>query len=346
MRRAGFAAILVAFAAAAAAAQERVDPIVSAEGVASATMLSSYKTVSAVFDVTGMVRVGPGTTVILRPWAWHRPDGTSTFQWYQLQVRYESRMRTPLRVDVGIITEPIGLNPLQFRADLNPTISPVPYYVIPLPRFEQTFEGLQPLTAGYPLGIVVSSSGRRWDARAGILDTTPARPGVELKDTPYARMPQFVAGGGVTLRPGLRVGGAIAHGGYREGTATTPPGAATVGNVEAEFTIDHTRLSGEWTGDRFTGATGTVIASSFYAQGMQTITPRLFAAARVTHVATPPTVGLARTTAWTAAEATGGYRVTPHVTVRAGWYGQQPYFADSWNHAGAVSIVLDGRWWR
>src|SRR6476646_10180086 len=132
MRGAPLVALLIA-AAVPAAAQDRCEPSVSAEAVASAAMLSSNKTVSAVIDVTGTVRIGPGATVILRPWAWHRPDGTSTFQWYQLQVRYESRTRTPLRVDAGVITEPIGLNPLQFRADLNPTISPVPYYVIPLP---------------------------------------------------------------------------------------------------------------------------------------------------------------------------------------------------------------------
>ena len=345
MRRAGTAAVLSALLTASAAAQERVEPIVSAEAVASATMLSSYETVSAVIDVTGSVRVAPGTTVILRPWAWHRPDGTSTFQWYQLQVRYVSRTRTPLRVDAGVITEPIGLNPLQFRADLNPTISAVPYYVIPLPRFEQTFDGLQPLTAGYPLGIVVSSSGQRWDARGGVLDTTPARPGVELKETPYPRIAQVVAGGGVTLRPGLRVGGAIAHGGYREGTATRAAGDATVGNIEAEFTIDHTRLSGEWVGDRFSGATGTVTASSFYLQGVQTITPRVFAAIRATHVNTPTAIVQRQATSWTAVEATGGYRVTPHVTLRAGWYGQRPYFKQ-WNNAGEISLVLDGRWWR
>ena len=345
MMRAALAAAVLLASAGAAAAQETAEPRVSAEAVASASMLSTNQNVSAVGDVTATVRVAAGTTVILRPWVWHRPDGSWTAQWYQLQVRYQPRTRTPLRIDAGVITEPIGLNPLQFRADLNPTIAPVPYYVIPLPRFEPTFDGLQPLTAGYPLGVVVSTSGQRWDARAGVLDTTPARTGVELKDTPYSRMPQVVAGGGVTLRPGFRVGGAIARGGYREGTNRVVPGDATVGNIEAEFTVNHTRLSGEWVADRFTGATGTVSASSFYLQGVQTITPRIFSAVRFTRVDTPVAIVQRQPASLSAIETTAGYRVTPHVTVRAGYYGQHPYFRP-WTHAAEVSLVLDGRWWR
>ncbi len=345
MGRAGLAAAFLLAATAGVHAQDRTEPIVSAEAAVSAAMLSSYQNVSAVADITGTVRVGPGAMVVLRPWAWHRPDGSWAFQWYQLQLRYQSPTHTPVRIDAGVITEPLGLNPLQMRADLNPTISAVPYYVIPLPRFEPRFEGLQPLSAGYPLGIVASTSGTRWDARAGVLDTTPARPGVELKDNPYPRMAQLVAGGGVTLRPGFRVGAGFAHGGYREGDVTVPAGDATVANVEVEFTVNHTRLSGEWVGDRFTGATGTVAARAFYLQGVQTITPRVFAAGRFTRADTPPVIGVGRSTDWTAAELTGGLRVTPHVAFRAGYYGQRPYFG-VWSHAGGVSIVLDGRWWR
>jgi hypothetical protein len=339
------AAAFVLASAGGAAAQQNVEPRVSAEAVVSASMLSSAQNVSAVGDVTATVRMAEGATVILRPWLWHRPDGSWTAQWYQLQLRYEPRTRTPVRIDAGVITEPIGLNPLQFRADLNPTISPVPYYVVPLPAFEPRFEALQPLTAGYPLGVVVSTSGAGWDLRGGVLDTTPARPGVELKETPYSRMPQAVAGGGVTLRPGFRVGAAIARGGYRETASPLGSGEATVGNLEAEFTVNHTRVSGEWVVDRFDGATGTVSARSFYVQGVQSLTPRIFAAGRVTHVLTPPVVGAGVRREWNAAEFTGGFRVTRSVTVRAGCYFQRPYVGD-WGRAAEVSLVLDGRWWR
>jgi hypothetical protein len=296
-------------------------------------------------DGTATIRLGNGLTGIARPWAWRRPDGTSTFQWYQLQLRYQSKTRTPVRVDAGVITSPLGLNPLQMRADLNPTISPVSYYVVPLPRFEPRFESLQPLTAGYPFGVIVSTSGTRWDVRGGVLDTTPARIGVSLEDDPYPALAQAMFGGGVTLRPGLRVGGGFAHGRYRKADVAVAEGTATVANVEAEYTINHTRLSGEWVVDRFHGTTGVVRANSFYVQGVQTITPRVFAAGRVVHVRTPPVVGRGVAADWHAAELTGGYRLTPYFTVRAGYYGQQPYFG-AWSHAAAVSIVLDGRWWR
>jgi hypothetical protein len=331
--------------AATAAAQESAEPRVSAEAVASASFISSNKHVGAVVDVTSTLRLGGGAELIARPWAFRRPDGTSTVQWYQLQLRYATRTRVPLRVDAGVITSPIGLNPLQMRADLNPTISPVPYYVIPLPRFEPSFENLQPVTAGYPVGVVVSTSGTRWDLRGGVLDTTPARPGVTLKDDPYPSIAQGVVGGGITLRPGLRIGGAVAYGGYRKASMTLPRGTATVANVEAEYTVNHTRLSGEVVFDRFTGSTGTVGARSFYVQGVQTLTPRLFAAGRFARVRTPPVFGRGITTDWMTSELTGGYRLSTHVTARAGYVGQRAYFG-VWSNAAAVSIVLDGRWWR
>ena len=343
-RTALIAAVLVGCAAG-AAAQETVEPRVSAEAVASGAMLSSYTHVSAVIDVTGTMRVAPGVELIARPWWWHRPDGTTAFQMYQLQIRYVTRTERPLRVDAGVITSPIGLNPLQMRADLNPLISPVPYYVVPLPRFERSFEGLQPLTSGYPLGVVVSTSGSRWDVRGGVLDTTPARPGIELKNDGRAPLPQVVAGGGFTLRPGLRVGGAIAHGQYRAGSDSITSGTATVANVEAEFTINHTRLSGEWVIDRFSGSNDTVTARSFYVQGVQTLTPRLYAATRFAHVDTPPVFAVGRPTDWTTAEVIGGVRLTPEWTVRTGYVGQRPYFGQ-WNHQAAVSLVWDARWWR
>src|SRR5437868_1284510 len=124
-----------------AVAQESVTSRVAADTVASATMFSSYKHLSGMFDATVTLDAGHGFTAIARPWGWRRQDGTSTFEWYQLQMRYQSRSRLPVRVDAGIITSPLGLATLEQRADLNPTLSPVFYYVIPLPRFDVTFDG-------------------------------------------------------------------------------------------------------------------------------------------------------------------------------------------------------------
>ena len=215
-------------------------------------MFSSYKHVAGMFDATVTFDAGHGFTAIARPWAWQRPDATGTFEWYQLQVRYQSRSRLPYRVDAGIITSPLGLATLQNRADLNPTMSPVFYYVIPLPRFDATFDGLNMMSAGYPFGAIVTTSGTRWDLRGGMIDSTPARPREELQSGERPAAPQIVLGGGYTPRAGIRVGAGVAHGRYRKAAGAIPDANATVFNLEAEYAFNQTRLSG---GGSATGST-------------------------------------------------------------------------------------------
>jgi hypothetical protein len=348
------AAVLVALCGAASAgAQESAPARISADTAVSISMMSSNDHAGGMFDATVSLDAGKGVTAILRPWAWRRPDGTSTFQWYQLQVRYQSRTRIPVRIDAGVITSPLGLSTLQQRADLNPTISPVFYYVIPLPRFDTPFDGLQMMSAGYPLGAMAATSGAHWDLRGGVTDGTPARPRVELKHDQRPAMPQLVLGGGVTPRAGMRVGAGFAHGRYRNATAAVPEADATVFNLEAEYAFNQTRLSGEWVMDRFAITSGHVTARSFYLQGVQTITPRLFGAARVAHVLTPPIIfGTERpTTTYMTTELTAGYRVTRDFTVRGGYYGLRPYsnaaagLPSEWDNRAAVSVVWARRWY-
>jgi hypothetical protein len=108
--------------------------------------------------------------------------------WYQLQVRYLSDTHVPFRVDAGIIPSPLGLGTLERRPDLNPLIGPPFYYVVPLPRFDLTYDGLQ-MIAGYPFGATVSASGSHWDARGGVTSATPARARAELKNGTSSAMP-------------------------------------------------------------------------------------------------------------------------------------------------------------
>src|SRR5215204_4133263 len=107
------AAVLLVVQASAAAAQEAVPARVSAETVVSASMFSGNQHPAGMLDATVRVEAGGGATVIVRPWAWRRPNGTWTAQFYQLQLRYQSRTRLPLRLDAGIITSPLGLSTLQ-----------------------------------------------------------------------------------------------------------------------------------------------------------------------------------------------------------------------------------------
>jgi len=328
-----------------AGAQESVKPRISADTATSISFLSSNRHVAGMFDATVSVDAGKGLSVIVRPWVWRRPDGTTTFQWYQLQLRYQSRTRFPVRVDAGVITSPIGLSTLQQRADLNPTIAPVFYYVSPLPRFDVTFDGLQMMSAGYPLGAMVTTSGARWDLRGGVTDSTPARSRSELKRNQRPAMPQLVLGGGFTPRAGMRIGAGFARGRYRNATATAPEAAATVFNLEGEYTFNHTRLSGEWIRNRFSSSRNSSTARAFYAQAVQTITPRLFGAGRIVRVEAPPFFLSGIRTNRTTMELTAGYRVSRQWTVRGGYFRERTYLATDWANQAAVSIVWARRWY-
>ena len=346
LRRRGSAAVLLLLAAAStSAAQESTTARVSAETVVSTSMFSGNDRPAAMFDATARVEVGAGTTLVIRPWAWRRPDATWTAQWYQLQLRYQPRAAVPVRVDAGIITSPLGLNTLQMRADLNPTIAPVFYYVAPLPRFDTTFDGLNAISAGYPLGAMVSTSGRRWDLRGGVTDGTPARARAPGKSGQPPAMAQAILGGGVSPIPGVRIGAGFAHGGYRRATETLPRATATVFNLEAEYAFNQTRLSGEWVRDRFRAAPQTFTANSFYVQGVQAITPRLFGAGRVTRTQAPPFFVSKIIAHRTAVEMTAGYRVTTDWTVRGGYFRERRYLAADWDNQAALSVVWAKRWY-
>ena len=151
--------------------------------------------------------------------------------------------------------------------------------------------------------------------------------------------PQLVLGGGFTPRAGLRIGAGFAHGQYRKAAGTIPDARATVLNLEGEYAFNHTRLSGEWVRNHFGTTPGPSVARAFYVQGVQTITPRLFGAARLARVVTP--IRTTRTTA----ELTAGYRVTREVTVRGGYYGDRRYGGTRWDNQAAVSVVWARRWY-
>lgn len=344
-RRAVTVILLVLASTAGAAAQEAAPARVSAETVVSASMFSGNDRPAAMFDATARIEVGRGATVVVRPWAWQRPDATFTAQWYQLQLRYQSRTRLPVRVDAGIITSPLGLNTLQARADLNPMIAPVFYYVASLPRFETTFARMTAISAGYPLGAIVSTSGSRWDLRGGVTDSSPARARAPGKSGQPPAMAQVILGGGVSPVAGVRAGVGFAHGGYRRADAAGPGGTATVFNLEAEYSFNQTRLSGEWVLDRFRVAPQTFTARSFYAQAVQTITPRVFGAGRVARTEAPPffvsNISADRTTL----ELTVGYRLTTEWTLRGGYFRERPYLAPEWDNQAAFSVVWAKRWY-
>ena len=96
------AALLTLCGAARATAQESAPARISADTAVSLSMFSKNDHVAGMFDATVSLTAGKGLTAIMRPWVWRRPDGTSTFQWYQLHMRYQSRTRLPVRAHAGL----------------------------------------------------------------------------------------------------------------------------------------------------------------------------------------------------------------------------------------------------
>jgi hypothetical protein len=341
-------------AAASVAAQPRYDGRTAVEAVAAFASTSDAPDDPFVWlDLAGTFRLRSTLDVVVRPYARRLPGGDWDVLLYQAQVRYQPG--AGVRIDAGIITSPLGLGALELRPDMNPVVSYPFYYFAQLPRFDRFANEVQLLSGGYPFGAMVSWSDARWDARAGVTDSTPARSRNALTGRP-ASTPQFIAGGGFTPVTGLRFGAGLASGKYRTAADDDyfdqPAGAgpitdadAVVFNVEAEYAFRYTRLSGEWVRDRFDSDGAAVVSRGFYVQAVHTLSPRLFAATRVVRASTPVIEGTAEVRRTrSSAELTAGYRLTPRLTLKAGYQTSHSFANTNWNHAAVWSLVWAQRW--
>ena len=346
---------------------------VAIEAVASASVSSADDgDPFLIFDQISTVGVGRGWDVVVRPWARRMPGGDWAAEMYQLQVRYTSSTRIPVRLDAGIICSPIGLSTLELRPDLNPTISAPFYYFVPLPAFDGNFDRVTLMSGGYPLGAIVSASGLHWDVRGGVTDATPTRARSVFSSSKGPSAAQFVVGGGITPVAGLRFGGAFATGRYRldmlsqrtmvipdgsygaqfatngvvaKGT-TLPDASVKVYNVEGEYAIGYTRVTGELVVDRFETMIAPAVSRGFNLMGVRTLSPRWFVAGRTVRASTPVLVGAtAGRRIAKSAEATLGYRLNRTITFRAAYQGSTSFSRPSWQHAMAFSTVWSQRWW-
>lgn len=354
---------------------EAQDPTghVAVEAVASASVSSADDgDPFLIFDQTSTVGVRRGWDVVVRPWARRMPGGDWAAEMYQLQVRYTSSTRIPVRLDAGIICSPIGLSTLELRPDVNPTISAPFYYFVPLPAFDGNFDRVTLISGGYPLGAIVSASGLHWDVRGGLTDATPTRARSVFSSSKGPSATQFVIGGGITPLAGLRFGGAFAAGRYRidslsqrtmvipdgsygwqyttngiiaKGT-TLPDAVVKVYNVEGEYAIGYTRITGELVVDRFDTMIAPAVSRGFNLLAVQTLSPRWFVAGRTVRASTPVLTGpnAGRRIA-KSAEATLGYRLNRTITFRAAYQGSASFSRPAWQHAIAFSTVWSQRWW-
>lgn len=337
----------IAFAAASVRAQEMTGRVAVEAVVSASTTSEAADDPFLMFDLVSTVRLGGGWDAVFRPWARRMPGGDWGTELYQAQIRYTSSTRVPFRVDAGIIPSPLGLATLELKADRNPTIDAPFYYFVPLPPFDGHFDGVTLMSGGYPLGVVVTTSGERWDARGGVTDDTPARPRDVLHEPGTSHGPQLIAGGGITPVAGLRLGAGFARGRYRAAADAAPALNATVFNLEGEYAIGYTKISGEWIVDRFETTTiAPAVARGFNLEALRTLTPRWFAAARLVRASSPVLAGpLPGRRSAASAEATIGYRLTPQLTLRAGYQTSTRFGRPDWDHTAAASLVWAQRWW-
>jgi hypothetical protein len=193
-------------------------------------------------------------------------------------------------------------------------------------------------------------SGTHWDARTALIDTSPLRTRRVFSPTNPPRFYNVVIGGGVTPIVGLRIGASLTHGGWQRAGETpfiTADHDATIATVESELSFRYTKLTGEWTRDRLETSTGTHIASGWFVQGQQTVTPRWFLAGRMERMSSPALLGadevpLLIPQRLDGVEETLGYRVTPEITIRVGHRARRGFGRPGFDHTVAVSAV----WWR
>jgi hypothetical protein len=353
VERFAFRAIALGILATPATVSAQIGDHVSVELVGAVNTASTAPKDPFVFiDATATVRVTDTLDVVVRPYVRRLPGGDWSKEMYQLQIRYQPETALPFRVDAGIISSPLGIMALEMRPDRNPVIGTPSYYFTPLPSFDGTYDRVTILSGGYPLGAIASLSGRRWDARAGVTDGTPARNRKMISSSRPPARPQFVTGGGITPFEGLRIGAGFANGVYREptiATATVPATvekSATVFNLEGEYSIGYTRIAGEWIRDSFDTTGAPAVARGLLLEATRTLTPRIWVAGRTTRTSTPVLAAGARTRrVGTGAEATVGYRLSNEILLKAGYQGSKGYAAREWTHAAAVSCVLFKRWW-
>ena len=334
--------------ASAQTAAATLDVVAAADGVLHST---PSRPAGVWIDVFGAVQVVDGLEVIVRPVFSRRTfDGAWQKQMYQLGLRYERRGASDgdvgVRVDVGQMPSPIGIGMLENRADLNPVISQHSAYYLPLPRVDPEIPRAFLIAGAYPFGAQATLSTGRWDARVAALDSSPVRGRPLFGSNKPPRLLNAVAGVGITPRVGLRLGAAIAHGAYASVTEVADPSRgnreATMVQVEGEWSFGHTRIVGEWVRSALETARADARATGGWFEVTQTVSPRIFVAGRLDSqhydYQRPVFLDFVRQR-YERVETVVGIRLTPDLTLRAGYLGRKGYVVSHWDDQAIGSIV-------
>jgi hypothetical protein len=302
-----------------------------------------------VLDAVVSADVGAGFEAIVRPFVQRLPSGEWNRQVWVAALRYERRGRVGVRVDAGLIPSPVGLANMMLRPHNNATIALPSSLFTPLPPLELPSTRATLLGVLYPYGINTTVSGTRWDARVAVIDTSPLRSRRVFARSNPPRFTNVVAGAGVTPIVGVRIGASVTHGGWQragESPTVETDRDGTVVTVEADFSVRYTRILAEWVRDSLETDTGDVVASGWFAQAQQALTPRWLAAARVERISSPAITPFSTFVdqSFTGTEEIVGYRVTPEITIRAGHRARRGFGRPGFDHLAEVSVVWWKRW--
>ena len=298
-------------------------------------------------DAFAAVRIGEHFAFRVRPVVFRRAfDGSWQTQMYELALRYERPGPIGVRVEGGYFPSPVGLAILENRPNQNPVISQHSTLYLPIPRYEPGTPNTFLLAASYPLGAKVTVSGSKWDARAAVVDSSPIRGRPIFGDDLPPHMANLVAGIGFTPYIGLRFGAAAAAGDYAHETEVRDPSKgnryARLLQVEGEWAFSYTRLAGEFFWTRRELANGDSRVDGGWIEVTQTVSPRVFLAARYDDqwtewVSVPDDVN--RHEPYRRFESTAGFRVTPELTLRASYLTRKGYVVGFWDDQMLASIV-------
>jgi hypothetical protein len=293
-----------------------------------------------VFDPFVSAEIRPNLHVSVRPKFW-RLNGEWETVLDQAALQYTFQRGSNWRVEAGRFPSPIGIGMTENRSSINPGVLwwHRPYYM-PLPSLGPGAPMVSLVAATYPSGALLATSGDRWDARAALVDTAPVQ--FWKGDARASRRLNVIAGGGMTPTQGVRGGVAGAWGDLTD----APSGRYQMLNAEGEFAFGYTKLSGEWTRDRFDVTSGTHVARGWTVQIQQTLTPRLFAHSRATMIDAPEVTaaGTVRRT-FRSVDTTFGIRVDNEITLKLGHSAVRTWNASAIDHQAGLSLMWTRRWW-
>jgi hypothetical protein len=307
---------------------------------------------TAWFDAFAAVHIAEGFDLRARPVVFRRSfDGKWQAQMYELALRYEKPGQVGFRLDAGQFTSPIGLSILENRPDKNPVISQHSTLYLPIPRYEAGTPSTTLLGSVYPLGVKVTVSGPKWDARAAITDSSAIRGRPLFGQNRPPWMTNVVVGAGVTPRVGLRFGAAFATGPYAAESEvkdnTRGDRHATVTQVEGEWAFRYTRIAGEYLWTTRQLATNDSQVNGGWIEIVQTVSPRFFVASRFDDQYTEWTSVPDQTDRhepYRRVETAVGFRLTPDITFRGSYLTRKGYVVFFWDDQFLASVVFARRW--